>query len=103
MPVIPNMKEREPINEIPDQKNDHRPFQDLSYYRCLAHRFEFLHGEAHGITDNEQKGRKDQVSRREAMPCRMLKLRKGIGIIAVIDNDHKTDGHSPENVQGKRS
>jgi hypothetical protein len=33
----------------------------------------------------------------------MLKLRKGIGIIAVIDNDHKTDGHSPENVQGKRS
>jgi len=103
MPVIPYMKEREPINKIPDQKNNHRPFKDLSYNRSLAHRFELLHGEAHGITDNKQEGRKDQVSRREAMPCGMFKLGKGIEVIAVIDNDHKTYGHSPENVQGKRS
>jgi hypothetical protein len=102
MPVISDMKEREPVNKISDQKNNHCPFQDLSYHRTLAHRFEFLHGKAHGIPDGKQERWKNQVGWRKAVPRGMLKLGKGYSHRA-IDNDHETDGHSPENVQGQRS
>ena len=102
--AILGVEKREPVKQKAQQENKQGPFEDLSQYSGIAHGGKLLPGKAHGIADGEKEGREYQVGGRAAIPMRMTQRGKGEGLAARgIHDDHKTNGHSSEDVQGQGS
>ena len=78
-------------------------FEYFSQHLRLAQCIPFGHHKTHGISDGEQKGGKYKIGWCESMPVCMFE--RGIGEFAsgCIHDDHKTDRHTSEHIQGQES
>jgi hypothetical protein len=102
MPVRTLVNKWKPIDKISDQEDNKRSPQDLANDLRLSHRLPFFQRKRKSISDCKQKRREYQVRGRKSMPFGMLELRKGDLVTDLrIDDDHKTNGHPAENVEGK--
>jgi len=105
MPVaILGLEKGEPVKQKAQQENKQGPFEYFSQYGAIAHGGELLPGKAHGVAYGKKKRGEYQVGGRAAIPMRMTQRGKGEGLAARgVHDDHKTNGHSSEDVQGQGS
>src|SRR6185295_2835041 len=96
-------KKRKPVQEKPAEKNDKCSFENFSQYFRLSQHGPLIHGKTHCVTDCKHKRREHQVSWCESMPMGMLERRISEFASGCIYNDHKTDRHTSEYIQGQKT
>ena len=104
MTVLALPEERKPVEQVADQKDEEGPFEYFLQKSAVTHQLIFFHGKAHGVAYGKEEGREDQVGRGTSVPMGMPE--GGIGkffAAGCVDDDHKTHGHSPEDVKGQGS
>ena len=104
MAVFPDRHKRKPIHQVANQENEKGSLKYFCKNLRLPHSVPFFHYKTHRIADRKQEGGKYEVSGCEAMPGCMFQGSVGeLFASSRVDNDHKTDGHAPENIQGEKS
>ena len=96
--TIMNINKREPVHQVADQEDEYGAFEYFTQNLRIAHLGEFLHGKAHGITYGKQEWRKNKISRREAVPVRVIERPERFAA-GIINDDHETDRHSTKNIE----
>jgi hypothetical protein len=73
---IVNIKEREPVHQVPDQEYQYGSFEYFRQNCPIAYLRIFLHRKAHGIAHSEKEGWKNKISGCKTIPVSMVKWPK---------------------------
>src|SRR6266487_46881 len=98
------MHKRKPIHQKTQQENNQCSFTNFPKYGCVGKRLPFLHGKAHCVSNDKHKGWKYEISRCKTIPACVQQRRIGrVAVSGSVYNDHKTNRHAAEHIEGKKS
>src|SRR5689334_13966423 len=98
------MHKGKPIHQVAEQKYDESSFKNFPKYHAFRKSLPFFHRKSHGISNGKHERRKHKICRCKTIPMCMKQGRiSSMPIARRINDDHKTNRHSPENIESDKT